>query len=188
MTRRLRLPASPVEHSIAGRAFVFAAFAVAVIAIALYGQDYVVPALALPATAIGHVVSYLADQAAVERALRAIAAAVEPGGLFAVDICDLEWAELRREAPTFGKVEDDWAIVTRFEVPSPDRFVRHITTFVRNDDGSWRRDDERHDNVLVDTAAIPALLAAEGVDVTVASSFGEETLPAGLRVVVGRRR
>jgi len=58
MTRRLRLPASPVEHSIAGRAFVFAAFAVAVIAIALYGQDYVVPALALPATAIGHVVSY----------------------------------------------------------------------------------------------------------------------------------
>ena len=137
---------------------------------------------------VGHVVSYLADQAAVERALRAIAAAVEPGGLFAVDICDLEWAELRREAPTFGKVEDDWAIVTRFEVPSPDRFVRHITTFVRNDDGSWRRDDERHDNVLVDTAAIPALLAAEGVDVTVASSFGEETLPAGLRVVVGRRR
>jgi len=56
--RWLRLPASPVEHSIAGRAFVFAAFAVAVIAIALYGQDYVVPALALPAAATGHVVSY----------------------------------------------------------------------------------------------------------------------------------
>jgi hypothetical protein len=58
VTRWLRLPPSPVEHSIAGRAFVFAAFAVAVIAIALYGQDYVVPALALPAAGIGHVVSY----------------------------------------------------------------------------------------------------------------------------------
>ena len=58
MRRWLRLPASPVEHSIAGRAFVFAGFAVAVIAIALYGQDYVVPALAIPTAAIGHVVSY----------------------------------------------------------------------------------------------------------------------------------
>src|SRR5947207_2504067 len=58
VTRWFRLPASPIEHSIAGRAFIFAAFAVAVIAIALYGQDYVVPALALPAAAIGHVVSY----------------------------------------------------------------------------------------------------------------------------------
>ena len=120
-------------------------------------------------------------------ALRAIAAAVEPGGLFAVDICDLEWGELRREAPNFSKVGDGWAMITRFEVPSPDRFVRHITTFVRNDDGSWRRDDERHDNVLVDTAAIPARLAAEGLDVTVGSSFGAETLPPGLRVLVGRR-
>ena len=136
---------------------------------------------------VGHVLSYLADEAEVERALRAVAAAVEPGGLFAVDICDLEWGERRREAPNFSKVDDGWAIVTRFEVPSPDRFVRHITTFVRNDDGSWRRDDERHDNVLVDTAAIPALLAAEGLDVTVGASFGRETLPAGLRALVGRR-
>jgi SAM-dependent methyltransferase len=137
---------------------------------------------------VGHVVSYLDDEAALQRALRAVAGAVRPGGLFALDICDLEWGAFRREAPNFGKVEDDWAIVTRFEVPSPDRFVRHITTFLRNDDGSWRRDDERHDNVLVDVAAIPAQLAAEGVEVTVASSFGAETLPAGLRVLVGRRR
>ena len=136
---------------------------------------------------VGHVLSYLDDEAAVERALRAVARAVRPAGLFAVDLCDLEWGALRRGAPDFGRVEDDWAIVTRFEVPSPERFVRHITTFVRNGDGSWRRDDERHDNVLVDTAAIPEWLAGEGLEVTVASSFGAESLPAGLRVVVGRR-
>jgi SAM-dependent methyltransferase len=136
---------------------------------------------------VGHVVSYLDDEAAVERALRAVARAVRPGGLFAVDICDLEWGAARRAAPDHCRVEDDWAIVTRFAVPTPDRFVRHITTFVRRHDGLWQRDDERHDNVLVDTAAIPARLAGEGLDVTVARSFGAETLPAGLRVLVGRR-
>ncbi|HUY74469.1 MAG TPA: transglutaminaseTgpA domain-containing protein [Candidatus Dormibacteraeota bacterium] len=55
---RLRLPASPVENSLEGRAFVFSGFAVAVLGIVLYGQDYVVPALGLLAAGAGHVVSY----------------------------------------------------------------------------------------------------------------------------------
>ncbi|HUZ86857.1 MAG TPA: hypothetical protein VNF26_07885, partial [Candidatus Baltobacterales bacterium] len=55
---RLRLPASPVENSLEGRAFVFSGFAVAVLGIVLYGQDYVVPALGLVAAGVGHVVSY----------------------------------------------------------------------------------------------------------------------------------
>jgi len=56
--RRLRLPASPIETSLEGRAFVFSGFAVATLAIVLYGQDYVVPVLGVVAAAIGHVVSY----------------------------------------------------------------------------------------------------------------------------------
>ena len=55
---RLRLPASSVENSLEGRAFVFSGFCVAVLAIVLYGQDYVAPAAGVAATAIGHVVSY----------------------------------------------------------------------------------------------------------------------------------
>ena len=55
---RLKIPASPIEDSLEARAFVFSGFAVAVLAIVLYGQDYVLPALGLAATAIGHVVSY----------------------------------------------------------------------------------------------------------------------------------
>ena len=55
---RLRLPASPVESSLEGRAFVFSGFAVAVLGIVLYAQDYVVPAVGLVAAAAGHVVSY----------------------------------------------------------------------------------------------------------------------------------
>jgi SAM-dependent methyltransferase len=136
---------------------------------------------------IGHVVNYLPDEVAVDRALTAIARAVRPGGLFAIDLCDLEWGEVRRGAPNYGQVHDDWAIITEFSVPSPDRFVRQIATFVREDDGSWRRDDERHDNVLIDTSRVPGLLAGCGVEVTLASSFGAEQLPAGLRVVTGRR-
>jgi hypothetical protein len=136
---------------------------------------------------VGHVVSYLDDRPAVERALVSIAGAVRPGGVFALDICDLEWAAVRQGAPGAGRIGDDWAVAIEFSIPSPDRFVRDIATFLRNDDGSWRRDDERHENVMLDTSVLPELLAGSGVDVTLRTSFGTETLPAGLRVLVGRR-
>jgi SAM-dependent methyltransferase len=136
---------------------------------------------------VGHVLNYVGDRAAVDRALVAIAGAVRPGGLFAVDICDLEWASVRRGAPGAGKIADDWAVAVEFSVPAPDRFVRDIATFLRNPDGTWRRDDERHENVLVDTGAVPDLLRPHGVEVVVGPSFGEETLPAGLRTLIGRR-
>ena len=54
----LRLPKSPVENSLEARAFVFSGFAVAVLSIALYAQDYVVPAVALAIAAAGHWISY----------------------------------------------------------------------------------------------------------------------------------
>lgn len=136
---------------------------------------------------VGHVLNYLPDEAAIERALVAIAGALRPGGVLAIDLLDRRYAEARRDAPPYGRVEDDWALVTRYEVPAPDRFVRHITTFLPAGDGSWRRADERHENVLVDTAAVPALLAAHGVEATVADSFGGEQSPEGLVAVVGRR-
>jgi SAM-dependent methyltransferase len=136
---------------------------------------------------VGHVLSYLPDEEAVDRALVAVAEALRPAGLVAIDICDLEWGRVRRETPNLGRVGDDWAIITEFSVPSPNRFVRQMAVFVRDDDGSWRRDDERHDNVLIDTSRVATLLAAHGVDVTIGSAFGREELPAGLRTVVGRR-
>jgi len=136
---------------------------------------------------VGHVLSYLADEDAIDRALVAAARALLPGGILALDICDLEWGEARREQADLGRVADDWAIVTRFSVPSPDRYVREMAVFVRNEDNSWRRDDERHDNVLIDTTLIPPRLATHGVDASIGSAFGGEALPVGLRTVVGRR-
>ncbi len=58
MIRLLHLPRSPIENSLEGRAFVLSGFAVAVLAIVIYGQDLVVPAAGLVAAAIGHVFSY----------------------------------------------------------------------------------------------------------------------------------
>ena len=136
---------------------------------------------------VGHVVNYVGERDAVEQAIVAIARAVRPGGVFAIGVCDLEWATLRQGAPGAGRIGDDWAVVVEFSIPAPDRFVRDIATFLRNDDGTWRRSDERHDNVLLDTTTVPALLAPHGVDVTIGTSFGTETLPAGLRTVIGRR-
>ncbi|MHB8437323.1 MAG: class I SAM-dependent methyltransferase [Acidimicrobiales bacterium] len=138
--------------------------------------------------AIGHPISYLPDAGAVDRALVAMAGALRPGGLLAIDVCDLDWGEARRSAPNLGRAGPDWAIITEFSMPSPDRFVRDMTTFVPNGDGSWRRDTEHHENVLVDTARIPRLLHEHGVEAQLRSSFGKETLPEGLRVVLGHRR
>jgi SAM-dependent methyltransferase len=137
--------------------------------------------------AIGHPLNYLPDAKSIDRALVAIAGALRPGGLVALDLCDLEWGLARRNSPNYSDVGPDWAIITRFSMPRPDLFVRDITTFLADGDGSWRRDEEHHENVLIDTARIPALMHSQGVQVEVRPAFGTETLPPGLRAVVGRR-
>jgi SAM-dependent methyltransferase len=136
---------------------------------------------------VGHVLNYLPDAAAIERALVAAAQALRPDGVLALDLCDLAWSRVRRDAPNHGLVTDDWALVTTFSVPAPDRFVRRMTTFRPNDDGTWRRDDERHDTVLIDTSRVPALLAPYGIAARTAPSFGSERLPDGLVALVGHR-
>jgi len=136
---------------------------------------------------VGHVLSYLPDEEAIERALAGIAGALRPGGLVAFDICDFEWGEAPGRPPSTCRVADDWVIAVRFSQPSRDRFVREITTFVRDDAGTWRRDDEVHTNVLLDTARLPVLLARHGIEATVGTAFGNETPMVGLRVVKGRR-
>jgi SAM-dependent methyltransferase len=138
--------------------------------------------------AIGHPLNYLPDADAVDRALIAMAAALRPGGLLAFDICDLEWGRARRDTPHFANSGPDWAVITKFSVPAPNRFVRDITTFLPNPDGSWRRETEHHENVLIDTAQVPALLRAHDVQASVGTSFGLETkLPPGLRAVTGHK-
>jgi hypothetical protein len=135
---------------------------------------------------VGHALNYLPDAGSINRALLSLAKSLLPGGVMAIDICDLEWGTTHTQQ-NLGRVGGDWAIISRFSLPSPDRYVRDMTTFTRNDDGTWRRDDERHDNILIDTSTIPILLASEGLQVEVRSSFGSEDLSAGLRTIIGLR-
>ena len=137
---------------------------------------------------VGHVLSYLPDEGAIDRALVAIAGALRPGGVLAIDLCDLSYAESASLLPVNGRVTEDWAILTERSSPSPDRFVRQIAVFTRSEDGCWRRDDERHENVLIDTAVVPSFLALHGVRVSVESSFGGGVeLPRGLHAVIGSK-
>jgi SAM-dependent methyltransferase len=135
--------------------------------------------------AIGHPLNYLPDLDSFEQAVTAIGRALLPGGVLAFDVCDIAWG--RRDLTTQGRVGEDWAIITEFSVPRRDLFVREITTFLAAGDGTWRRDHERHENVLVDVTRIPALLAGVGVTARVRPSFGTEALPSGLFAIVGER-
>lgn len=137
--------------------------------------------------AIGHPLNYLPTRAAIEQALVAATSALRPGGVMAVDLCDLEWGRHRRDAVPQGRVGVGWAIITEFAIPTEDRFDRHITTFVERSDGTYQRAEETHENVLIDVSTVPALLAAHGVVAEVRSGFGDETLPVGLKAIVGTR-
>lgn len=136
---------------------------------------------------VGHALSYLSDEAAVRSAMEAAGRALRPGGVLALDLCDLEWGRARRDVPVHARTADDWAIITFFSIPAPDRFVRDMTIFTRQADGTWRRDTERHDNVLIDTSRVPSWLAGVGVTAEVRPAFGVETNPQGLVAVVGER-
>ena len=137
---------------------------------------------------VGHVLNYLPTTDAIERALTAIAEALLEDGVLALDLCDLTYREAVSSPSTGAWVEDEWAIVTERSRPAPNRFVRQMAVFVRNDDGSWHRDDERHENVLIDVSLVPGRLAKNGVQAEMRKAFGNETLPDGLRAIIGRRR
>jgi SAM-dependent methyltransferase len=136
----------------------------------------------------GHALSYLPSAAAIDRAIVSIAEALRPGGVVAFDLCGRSYAEPRTGERPMGWQTETWALVTKTSIPAPDRFVREMAIFTRNDDGTWRRDDERHDNVLVDTSLVPGLFAAHGVEATLGTSFGDETLPSGLHTIIGHKR
>jgi SAM-dependent methyltransferase len=136
---------------------------------------------------IGHPLCYLPSLDAIERALVALARSLRPEGILATDLEDLEWGTARADVHEQSRLGDDWAIITRYENPAPDCHIRDMTIFVGNDDGSYRRDHERHDNVLLDVTAVPPLLAAEGVEAEMHRSFGAWELPAGLYAVIGTK-
>jgi SAM-dependent methyltransferase len=134
---------------------------------------------------VGHVLSYLDNEAQVDQALAVLASALQPNGLIAFDICDVRYGEARRDEPPKVWLADDWVLITRTSVPDARTFRRDMTMFVRTELDSWRRSDELHDNVLIDTSVLPAFLASHGIRAEVRDAFGNEVLSTGLVAVVG---
>ena len=52
---------------------------------------------------VGHVISYLPDAAAIDQALVSMAGALRPGGVLAIDICDLEFGKIRAGLENVGQ-------------------------------------------------------------------------------------
>jgi SAM-dependent methyltransferase len=134
----------------------------------------------------GHVLNYLDRRDDIRQAFGELARAIRPGGLLAIDLMTEKFCETREVAQVHAKVEDDWAIVTRFSRPEPFRYDRNITVF-RRVDGSWQRADEYHRNVTFDVDDALRVLRDNGVEAGVRAAFGDEKLPEGLVVLVGVR-
>ncbi len=142
-----------------------------------------------PADAVvstGHVLNYLDSRDDIAQALAELARATKPGGVLAFDLMTERFAATRDVAQVHAKVEDDWAIVTRFSRPAPNRFDRHITTF-RREGETWRRSDEHHRNVTFESDDALRVLSNHGIDAQLRVAFGDEQLPAGLVVLSGVR-
>jgi SAM-dependent methyltransferase len=137
---------------------------------------------------VGHALNYVPDLDAVRRSLARLAGALNPGGLIAVDLLDHEYGRVHHAPTSTGAVGDDWAVISRTRFQSPDRFIREITGFVLDGDGHWQRDDEMHENVLVDVAALADELDPELYETWVRRSYGRERLPEGMRVLLVRSR
>jgi SAM-dependent methyltransferase len=136
----------------------------------------------------GHALSYIDTQPRLEAALVACARALRSGGVLALDLEDLSTRDAQMVRPPAAWVGDDWAMFMERVSEGPTHFARLMTMFVREDDGRYRREHERHDNVLIDVPGIvPPLLQAEGLAVEVRISFGDESNMEGLMVVVAGR-
>ena len=136
----------------------------------------------------GHALSYIDTQARLEAALVACARALRPGGVLAVDLEDLSTRDAQMARPPAAWVGEEWAMFMERVSDGPSHFARAMTVFMREDDGRYRREHERHDNVLIDVpGVVPALLEAEGLEVDVGLSFGTEANMEGLMVVVATR-
>jgi SAM-dependent methyltransferase len=135
----------------------------------------------------GHVLNYLDSRAAIAQALTELAQALRPEGVLAIDLMTEAYCAARNIREVHAKVEDHWAIVTRFSRPAPYRYDRDLTVF-RRIDGQWRRSDEHHRNVAFEADDAVRILRECGIDAEARRSFGTEQLPTGMIVVTGIRK
>lgn len=149
------------------------------------GVDELIVAPAI--VSVGHALNYLATEAMVLDVLEQCAFALEPGGLFLVDLLDLSYGETRADLEPIRWEGEGWVMDVSFSLPAPDRFVRDISIERTTTEGSVVVEHERHVNVLVDAQRALDALSSVGIEADQQQSFGDEELPGGFVVLRGVR-
>lgn len=134
---------------------------------------------------VGHPLNYVDSDAEIEASLRAMGSALAAGGVLITDLCGLGYAAARRGAPPSIWRGEEWLLTCEYEQPDLATFVRAMSIFTKNVDGSWRRDDERHHNTLIDIDRVPAILAEVGVVASISTACGATILPEGMVLITG---
>lgn len=137
--------------------------------------------------AIGEVLNYTFDVRNDETTrpglFARIFAALEPGGLFLLDVAGPDRAP---DQPTRTFARDrDWAVLVEASVQG-NVLTRRITTFRRSGE-LFRRDDETHSLELVPPETIEAELCHQGFEVERLDAYGDTRLPPGLHGFAARK-
>lgn len=142
------------------------------------------------AAAVGEVFNYLFDGGGgfdgLERVFRRVHRALEPGGLFLLDLAGP--GNVPGEGPRRVHAQGEgWAVLATVEEDRRRRrLTRHITTF-RRVGKLWRRDEEVHRVALFPRAEAAARLRAAGFRVTPLSGYGATRFPPGLAGFLARK-
>lgn len=115
-------------------------------------------------TAVGEVLSYLPDAAALQTMIEAVAAALPAGGLFLFDFVDADpAAPMQYQSWTDGA---GWTVLADVSENVEEGWLeRRIVTFRRlPDDVRYRRREERHRVMIYARATVEEMLATAGFD------------------------
>jgi len=137
------------------------------------------------ATAVGEVLNYLPRRTDVRTVLRRVHRALQPGGVFVLDVATPGRAGPSGER-TVARANDDWAVVARTRELSRGRLERTITAFTRHG-RAWRRSDERHSQLLYDPGALAQQLRRVGFRVVLRRGYGPCRLGRHAAVLVARK-
>ena len=139
-------------------------------------------------TGLGEVFNYLFDSLNGKRALRLLFRrvfnALNPGGLFILDVAE----PVRQASEHMGFAEGDgWMNLYEVEHDeSNQRLTRRCVTF-RRVGKHWRRDEETHELQLWRGSDFAVLLREAGYRVRLARRFGTYELPQGMVGLIARK-
>lgn len=136
-------------------------------------------------TSLGEPLNYLNSGPAMRRTMKNVFAALRQGGVFIFDVRH-PTAKPAGVRETHRKSKD-WFCHSRAEESPTGELVRYITTFRRNTDGSYRRDEEVHRLRLISRNDMTLWLRKIGFRVKTSASYGSYKLGPNQSVFVCRK-